>query len=105
MLSSTLWSGMSQHKLRSTRQKLPLHMESGFTSYYVYPEHMEVVFHAHDGTPLYTTPQIMPRAKAAAASTNTPAAPPSASLPWSMKKSVPVTFRCTMYVSFHSVSM
>ena len=36
-------------------------MKSGFTSYYVYPDYMQVVFHAHDGTALYTTPKIMPR--------------------------------------------
>ena len=46
----------------SAYQKLPLEMKSGFTSYYVYKEYMQVVFHAHDGTVLYTTPEIKPRA-------------------------------------------
>ena len=45
----------------SSYQKLPLVMQSGFTSYYVYESYMQVVFHAHDGTVLYTTPQIPPR--------------------------------------------
>jgi len=50
----------------SSHQKLPLEMKSGFTSYYVYPEYMQVVFHAHDGTVLYKTPQIKPRSQKAA---------------------------------------
>ena len=50
----------------SSYQKLPMVMKSGFTSYYVYPDYMQVVFHAHDGTALYTTPKIMPRPKRAA---------------------------------------
>ena len=45
-------------------EPMPFDMKSGFTSYRIGAESMEVVFHAHNGTALYTTPAIMPRKKA-----------------------------------------
>jgi len=42
-------------------QPMPFGMIGGFTSYRIGAESMEVVFHAHNGTALYTTPKIMPR--------------------------------------------
>ena len=42
-------------------EPMPFAMLGGFTSYRIGVESMEVVFHAHNGTVLYTTPKIMPR--------------------------------------------
>ena len=42
-------------------EPMPFAMVGGFTSYRIGVESMEVVFHAHNGTVLYTTPKIMPR--------------------------------------------
>ena len=44
-------------------EPMPLDMKSGFTLYRIGAESMEVVFHAHNGTALYTTAAIMPRKK------------------------------------------
>jgi len=42
-------------------EPMPFAMHGGFTSYRIGTASMEVVFHAHNGTVLYTTPKIMPR--------------------------------------------
>lgn len=44
-------------------EKMPFAPLSGFTSYRVGADSMRVVFHAHNGTVLYTTPPILPRKK------------------------------------------
>ena len=40
---------------------MPFEQLSGFTSFRVKDESMEVAYHAHNGTILYTTPPIPPR--------------------------------------------
>jgi len=42
-------------------QPMPFKMKAGFTSYRVSIDSMQVVYHAHNGTTLYTPPAIKPR--------------------------------------------
>jgi len=42
-------------------QPMPFEIESGFTSFQVSAKSMKVVFYAHNGTELYTVPDIKPR--------------------------------------------
>ena len=52
---------------------VPFEILSGFTSYRVGADSMAVVYHAHNGTVLYTTPPILPRTKVP----QPPVAPPA----------------------------
>lgn len=61
----TAGSGGSQH------QPMPFNLKSGFTTFRIGSDFMKVVYHAHNGTELYTTPAIKPR------STIPPPLPPS----------------------------
>jgi len=42
-------------------EPMPFKIKSGFTSFRVGTDSMKVVYHAHNGTTLYTTPDIKPR--------------------------------------------
>jgi hypothetical protein len=57
----------------SAYQPMPFPLKSGFTSFRLTDESMKVVFHAHNGTVLYTTPDIAPRVPPAP----TPPPPPT----------------------------
>jgi len=46
----------------SEYQPLPIQMKSGFTTFRITADSMKVVYHAHEGTELYTTPDFKPRA-------------------------------------------
>lgn len=54
----------------------PFEILSGFTSYRIGPDSMKVVYHAHNGTILYSTPPIKPRDRSKLP--RPPAPPPAA---------------------------
>jgi hypothetical protein len=53
-------------------QPMPFALAAAFASFSVGDEHMKARFHAHNGSVLYETPPIMPRARGATTPTPTP---------------------------------
>ncbi|KAJ8604122.1 hypothetical protein CTAYLR_001798 [Chrysophaeum taylorii] len=58
----------------STYEPMPFTLKSGFASFHVTSDNMRVDLHAHNGTVLYSTPNITPRSAAQKAKIADPAA-------------------------------